>query len=428
MLIHRGFKYRCYPTPEQIATLDDWQGKQRFLWNLANQQRIYVAQRCRGTSQWQPTALNQLFELTQVRADLPWITTVPRDVQQQLLIELDLAWQRYYKGLGGRPDFKRKGRNRAPIIAPNPANFRLEGEGKHRHVVFPKLGRLAIVYHRPHLGKMKKCAISQDGDAYYVSFSCEIEIADPLPSTKPPIGIDRGTTNTVADSNGRLLVNPKHAERSAKKMKRLQCDAARKQKGSNNQKKAYAKVNRTHRKVRRQRDYVLHVESKYLAKNHGVVVFERLQLKNMTKSARGTVEDPGKNVAQKAGLNRGLLGAGLGKLKQWTAYKVVPEGGRIIEVSPAYTSQDCNACGHRDAASRDGEEFDCTNCGHKDHADVNAAKNVLAKGLQVLAVEPTGTVCEGLAARGRPSKQKLRVVRRGTRTKPEAKAAETSTG
>ena len=101
--IHRGYKYRCYPTAEQVALLDDWQGKQRFLWNLANAQYEHAYSRCRADRWRLPSAVGQIYELTTLREMLPWLRDVPRDVQNQLLIELNLAWQRFVKGIAGRP-------------------------------------------------------------------------------------------------------------------------------------------------------------------------------------------------------------------------------------------------------------------------------------------------------------------------------------
>ena len=128
MDIHRGYRYRCYPTAEQVALLDDWQGKQRFLWNLANAQYEHAYSRCRADRWRLPSAVGQIYELTTLREMLPWLRDVPRDVQNQLLIELNLAWQRFVKGIAGRPQFKCKSKHRAPVIAPQ--DYRLEGEGR----------------------------------------------------------------------------------------------------------------------------------------------------------------------------------------------------------------------------------------------------------------------------------------------------------
>ncbi len=174
----------------------------------------------------------------------------------------------------------------------------------------------------------------------------------------------------------------------------------------------------------RQREHVLHVESAYYAKNHGAVIVEKLLVKNMTRSAKGTVEEPGVNVAQKAGLNRALLDTGMGRFVTMLRYKTEVQGARVIEVPAHHSSQTCSACGVVDAQSRREQDvFLCTACGHLDNADLNAARVLLARGeraividsfvraLSAFAVEATGTGCGGLAI-GRPKKQQRRVARR----------------
>ena len=197
VLIHRGERYRLYPTPEQSATLAVWDGSLRFLWNLAHGQRVAMGQRCK-VDRRQITAFGQQLELTELRAMLPWLAVVPRDVCDQLLAQLDLAWQRYFQGIAERPCFKRKGRDRAPLIAPQ--DFRVEGAGRQGRLVFPKLGPARIVVHRPLRGRAKQCAIVRDGDAWFACVSQEIDVVDPLPSTKPVVAIDRGIAVLLAFS------------------------------------------------------------------------------------------------------------------------------------------------------------------------------------------------------------------------------------
>ncbi len=140
-----------------------------------------------------------------------------------------------------------------------------------------------------------------------------------------------------------------------------------------------------------------------------------LNVKNMTRSAKGTVEAPGTNVAAKAGLNRAILDSGWSRFVEQCRYKVIPLGGRVIEVLVAYSSQTCSACGYVDAGSRREQAvFLCVHCGHFDNADLNAARVLLTRGLAKLAVEATATGCGGTAT-GRPAKQQLHVARRGPR-------------
>jgi len=414
VIVRRGYRYRIYPTPEQVARLEAWEGALRFLWNVAHEQRLHAYSRCKVDRRY-PTAFEQRRELTELRTELPWLADVPRHLCDSVLESLDSAWERCFQRLAREPRFKRKGRDPSIIHESDDRLFRVEGDGRHASVIFPKLGAIRAVVHRPLVGKAKSCTLTRDGDQWFASISCELDAPDPTPSTKPPVAIDRGVAVLLADSNRRTVENPRVLEHLQPRIARAQRTVARRAKGSKNQKKARAKVARLQRKARRQREHHLHVESHHYAKNHGAVIVEALKVQNMTRSARGTVEAPGVNVAQKAGLNRAILDAGWGRFASMLRYKVEVEGGRVIEVPAAYSSQTCSACGVVDGDSRREQDvFLCIHCGHLDNADVNAAQVLLARGLHALAVEATGTGCGGLAT-GRPTKQQRRVVRRGTR-------------
>jgi putative transposase len=418
VLIRKGFQYRVYPTDEQAARLDAWESALRFLWNLAHEQRLMGLAR---TDKRYPTAFDQINELTDLRAELPWLADVPRNVSAQLLVDLDKAWQRCFKRINRTPRWKHKGRDSLGLTESHHKVFRLDGS----ILRFPKLGNLRAVIHRPLEGKPKACTIRRDGDQWFASITCEVELPDPPPHPGPPVGIDRGVVNVVGLSTGELITNPRHYAAAMKRLARAQRSISRKRKGSKNQQKARAKVARIHRKVRRQREHFLHTLSFRLAKNHGLIAIEKLSLTNMTRSAAGTVEEPGKNVRAKSGLNRSILDAGLGRLAEMLKYKSTWRGGRVVETHAAYSSQECSACGHVAKENRpDQATFCCVVCGHREHADTNAGKVVLKR---VLAVEPTVTVCGGDAI-GRPKKQKLRVARRGTRSGSVAKAADVGAG
>lgn len=412
MILHRGYRFRLYPTPEQVARLEAWEHALRFLWNLAHGQRVAMGQRCK-VDRKPITAFDQIRELTELRAMLPWLADVPRNAAGHLITELDLAWQRYHRGVTNRPAFKAKGRCHVPMAEGKPRDFRVESN----KVIFPKLGGIPAVIHRSIVGNPKRCAIVRDGDRWFASITCEQEVADPLVSALPPVALDVGIARLITDSSGSVVENPRHATKMQPRIARAQRVVARKKKGSQNQKKARAKVARLQRRVRRQRDHMLHVASHHYAKSHGTVIVEALKITNMTRSAKGTVAEPGTNVAAKRGLNRAISNAGWGRFVEMLRYKVIPEGGRVVEVPPAYSSQTCAECGVVDAASRRSQaSFVCTACGHTDNADVNAARVLLARGLAKLAVEATVTVCGGKPAKEAPVKQKLRAVRRGCRT------------
>jgi putative transposase len=390
MLTYKAFRYRVYPTPTQEARLVAWEGALRFLWNIANEHRLLGLSMSKKRY---PTAFDQMRGLTELRASLPWLADVPRHVAAQLLVELDKGWQRCFKRLSRAPRWKRKGRDFLGLTEPDPKMWRLDG-GILR---FPKLGNLRAVIHRPIEGKPKSCTLKREGDQWFVSLLCEVEASAPMPRTAPVIAIDRGITYTLADSDGKLTENPRFYEHAMKRLARAQRIVSRRKKGSKNQEKAKLRVMRLQRKTRRQREHFLHVESSRLAKSHGVVVIEKLNVAGMIRSQ----------------LARSIADAGWSKFATMLRYKLAWSGGALLEVPAAYSSQTCSACGHVDAASRSGERFCCTGCGHVDHADLNAAK-VLKTRANRSGLPVEGSLPEG-ARRSRKAKVTLRVPRRSPR-------------
>ncbi len=165
-----------------------------------------------------------------------------------------------------------------------------------------------------------------------------------------------------------------------KALRRAQRSLSRKKRGSANRRKAVQRVARIQRRVANARKDFLHKHSTIIAKNHGLVVVETLQVRNMSASAKGTADAPERRVGQKAGLNRAILDQGWSMFRTMVGYKLADRGGRLVEVPAAYTSQTCSACGLVDAASRQGQaRFACVGCGHAANADSNAALNILQR-------------------------------------------------
>ncbi len=396
MLVRKAVRYRVYPTPTQQSRLLAWEGALRFLWNLALEQRKMGLSRPRDERIF-PTAFDQIKELTALRAELTWLADVPRNVCTQLLVELDKAWQRCFKKLARAPRWKRKDRDFLGVTEPHPKVWRLDGSV----VRFPKLGNLRTVVHRALPGSPKSCTLRREGDQWFVSILCELEVAEPAAKTEPVVALDRGVHNLIADSDGGLVTNPAHLERALKRLARAQRVVARRQKGSRKRQKAIARVNRLHRKIRRQREHILHTLSSTYAKSHGTVIVERLQISNMVRA--------------NSGLARRILGSGWGRLVEMLRYKLAWQGGRLIEVPAAHSSQTCFVCGHVDTRSRSAERFCCTGCGHLDHADLNAAK-VLKSRANRSALPLEGSLPEGARRKGKV------VVLRVPRRPPQSSA------
>jgi putative transposase len=394
VVTRKAYRFRIYPTADKAARLARWNDALRFLWNLANEQRLAGLAKPRGYRRYY-TAFDQINDLTALRAQLPWLAEVPRNVCAQLLTELDKAWQRCFKKLARAPRWKRKGRDIVGLCEPHPKVWRLEGTT----LRFPKIGAIRCVTHRKLEGKPKTCTIKRDGDQWFASIISEEDVSEPIPKTEPVVAIDRGVINVVADSDGRLTRAPRHYQRALRRLARAQRRVSRRKKGSKNREKAKSLVMRLHRKVRRQREHFLHVLSYGYANSHGTVVIEKLQIKNMVKANRG--------------LAQGILDAGWGMFANMLQYKLGWRGGKLVQVNPAYSSQTCSDCGRVDPKSRASQStFCCTSCGYHNHADLNAAKV-----LKLRACESLVPACGGPLKLGtRRSRKQLGVSRRSLKS------------
>lgn len=410
---HVAYRFRAFPMTDQVACLERWQHAQRALWNAANTQRLERLRRADGYDPLRSkpnrflSAYDQHAELTGCRSEFEWLRAVPQMVQQDLLTQLDRAWQRFFKRAGGRPRLKRKTHHDwAPLGLPARECKRLS----RKRIRLPKLGDLRVKGHRSISGHPVRVAITRDADQWFVSITCELTESIPVAPSGVPVGLDLGVANVIADSNGMMKPNPKYLALARRRIVRAQRTAARRkpkrgQSASNNFRKATRRVALLHRKVRRQRADMLHVLSNHYANNHGVVVIEDLRVRAMTASARGTEDHPGARVRQKAGLNRSVLDVGWYELRRQLGYKCDRSGATLLVVDPRNTSLNCPKCltvasGNRVTQAR----FVCIACGYSAHADVNAAQNILARGLG-RAVATTVPVCGGLASR-RPMNQK----------------------
>jgi putative transposase len=387
VLICKAFRFRVYPTPKQEARLLEWEGALRYLWNLALEQRVIGQNR---SEKRYPSAFDQINELTPLRKELPWLADVPRNVCAQLLAELDKAMLRCFKRLAKFPRWKRKGTDAPGICEPHHKVWSF----RDGNVCFPKIGEIRTKAHRPLEGRPKTCTLKREGDQWFASILCEVEIPEPGKRSSPVIGLDRGVNQFLADSNGNLTPNPKYYEKTLKRLAFAQKAVSRKKKGSRRREKAKIRVMRIHRKVRRQREHFLHNLSSTIAKSNGVVVIEKLNVAGMIRS----------NLA------RHIAGAGWSRFAQMLRYKLDWSGGSLLEVPAHYSSQTCSACGAVNAASRKAERFCCTGCGYIDHADLNAAK-VIKSRANLSAMPVDGTLLEGTGRSGK-EKVKLRVSRR----------------
>jgi IS605 OrfB family transposase len=242
------------------------------------------------------------------------------------------------------------------------------------------------------------------------------------PNGGPPVGVDVGIAALAATSDGELVAHEfwRPAERRCRQT--LKRRLARQRRGSRRREQTAGQLRRLHARVARRRDDALHKLSHRLATGRSLIAVEELDVRAMTRSARGTLEQPGRNVRAKAGLNREILERGWGELRRQLDYKTAWYGSMLVEIDQHHTSQTCSVCSAVDAASRESQaRFRCRACGWSDNADVNAARVILARALERTAGGPSVAARGGLAV-GRPVKREppLRASQSGSRCRRES--------
>lgn len=396
------YRFRAYPSRTQSGRLTAWQHTLRSLWNAATSQRLTRLRRDFGP--W-PTYNRQAAELTDLRRHCEWHKDVPTDFSQSLLRVVDSAWQDFFAKKKRLPRFKSKDLDWACMRTAAPKRFRVA----RTRVKLPKLGWVKIRAHRKIIGVPKVISLTKDCEHWFVSITCEITEPEPAhPHASKSVGLDAGVKLAVADSDGKRIRNPQYLKRSLKKLARAQRQLARKRKGSHRREKAKLRVAHLYQKIRRQRRHWQHQISSDYTKSHGIIVIEALKLKNMMRSAKGTAQKPGRNVKAKSGLNRSLSDVGWGEICRQLTYKSNWRGAVLLPVNPRNTSRRCRMCGHTCKENRRKRSlFLCVRCSHKEHADIHAAKNILALSQSQSPVETAGAARGGSRVSGPMKRERL---------------------
>ena len=356
MVIRKANTYRLYPTDEQAQQMAQIAGSCRFVYNLALEQRRDWHRPGRKFS-----FASQCREVTVLRAEVDWLKAAPVHTLQQALKDLDRAYQNWWAGRAGAPTPRKKGLHDS-FRFPDPVSIKVERTGKSSgRIKLPKLGWIKLRGWYAIPGDICNATVSRRAGQWHVSVQWLREVDEPIPSTLPAVGIDRGVAVFAALSDGMQIAPVNHGKKALKALRKAQRNLSRKKRGSSNRRKAIRRVAKIQMRVANARKNFLHEQTTIIAKNHGMVVVEVLRVRNMVRSAKGTAAEPGKKVRQKTGLNRAILDQGWGMFRTMLGWKLAERGGRLIEVSAAYTSQTCTACGVVDAASRISQsQFRCT--------------------------------------------------------------------
>jgi putative transposase len=393
-----GRRFRADLTNEQNQFAEHIGSVCRVVWNTGLEQRREYRRRGNWT-----TYRKQAGELAAAKAEHPWLGAVPGHCLQQTLMDLDRACSthgtfrvRWRSGRRWRPSFRFPEGNKMVIERLN---------RHHARVKLPKLGWVRFRLSRSLTGDVIRSAtMSHDGRHWFVSFVVDDGQTTAVEHARPStaVGVDRGVAVAIATSDGTLHDRDTLTAGERRRTLQLQRRLSRAAKHSRNRNRTRAAISSIRTRERDRRKDFCNQVAHEIATSHALVAIEALNIQQMTRSAKGTPQQPGTNVGQKSGLNRAILSKGWHQFATALVSVSRYSGTRIVMVPPPYTSQRCSVCGHVDPKSRESQAvFRCTHCSHTQHADVNAARNILAAGLAV-------TACEGInpvSARGVPSKQ-----------------------
>lgn len=416
MLRQQAFKFRIEPNGAQERLLRQFAGMSRFIFNKALSIQL-AEQELSGKKQSGYATLCKLLTEWRNSADTPWLAEGPSQSQQQVLKNLENGWNLHFKSLQKfkqgviskaeiveKPRFKRKGKNDS-FRFPEAKQFKIDASGS--RVFLPKLGWIRYRNSRSILGTPKNLTVSWKAGHWYISIQTEREVAQPRHPAATAAGVDVGIVRfaTLWDGQREVVIEPLNSfKRHEKRLAKAQRELSRKVKFSSNWKKAKARVQKIQHQIATARNDFLHKASHSLSKSHALLCVEDLQIKNMSRSASGTLDAPGRNVRAKSGLNKALLDQGFGEFYRQLDYKVQWQGGWLVAVPPHNTSRTCPACGHVHADNRKTQAvFLCVACGHTDNADRVAAQNIRERGLNSLKGQDYGRIACEVNGAVRPS-------------------------
>lgn len=376
------------PNKAQRRLLESALESQRLLYNAALEERT-AAWRLHHRS---ISKLDQQKSFTIVRRDDPdGYGMQPVTMGRWTLGRLDEAMSGFFRRVksGQSPGFPRyKAKSRWRTFGFDEwggvriQSGRLHVKGMQRGIRLNRDRRL------PNDAVPKSGNVTLKGNRWFLNVTIESSLIVQQHAGGPAVGIDAGIENLATLSDGKndaFVANARAGGSRAAELRRAQRALARCRRGSNRRRKVRARLLAMHRRIANARADHLHRTTAVIARAHPVIVVEKLSIRNMTRSAVGTVEESGVNVRQKAGLNRSILDAGMGRFVTLQTYKAVRAGGTLIGVNAKRTSQDCSGCGARVEKDLSVRLHRCPQCGLRLHRDINAARNVLARGLAALA-------------------------------------------
>ena len=382
MQIRKAFRYELMPKGEHIRKMKQYCGCARFVFNraLAYQKAQYESD---NSVKFSYTRLAN--RLPEWKRECGWLKACHSQILQQSLKDLESAYRNFFAKRADFPKFRRKG-IRDSIRYPQGIKL----EERNSRIYLPKIGWIRYRKSRDITGKIKNVTVSQRAGKWYVSIQTEYETEEPVPTEQSAVGIDMGIIRFATLSDGTYYEPVNSFRHHQEALRKAQRSMSRKEKFSSNWQKARTKVRKIHSRIADIRKDYLHKISTAISKSHAMVCMEDLQVRNMSGSASGTRESPGRNVRAKSGLNKSILDQGWYEFRRQLEYKLAWRGGILIAVPPqnAQNTRTCPICGSVTAENRKTQaRFRCVTCGFEENADVVGAINILRAGHARLACE-----------------------------------------
>jgi len=371
-----GRRYRLTLDSKQRAYAEQVACICRTVWNAALEQRRIAARQGTWLSYY-----DQRQGLVEAKLPEVWLAEAPSHCLLEVLRDLDRACRRHGTFKVGW----RARRRWAPSFRfPDSKQIGVPRRISKRwgEVRLPKFGMVRFRWTRPLGGVVRNVTVQCKGNHWYLSFCVKDDKLEVSPNGLPAVGVDRGIAVPVATSEGQCFGGLGIRSGEQGHVRVLQRRLVRQKRGSNRRRDTLRAIGRIFERVRQRRYDFAHQTAHRLTTTHGLVVLEDLRVTNMVASARGTTQQPGTMVRQKAGLNRAILDKSWGLVRKTMEWHGRKNGCSVVAVPAPYTSQTCSHCGHCAAESRESQaDFRCVGCGYHENAEVNAAKNILAAGL-----------------------------------------------